>query len=92
MWAKIKEWGWAILGILIFVLSLIGVMARRENKPQSDAGAANAEVTKQEVEKQNNNAAEIEKKQDDVVATVTKPVDVKPSKDVQEAIDRFNKA
>lgn len=90
MWAKIKEWGWAILGILIFVLSLIGVMTRREGKPQSDAGAANAEVTKQEVEKQNNNAAEIEKKQEDVVATVTKPVDTKPSKDVQEAIDRFN--
>lgn len=89
MIAKIKEWGFVILGILIFVLSLIG-LARRESKPQSDSAGVGENVTRQEVAQQNANAVEIEQKHNDVVNTVTKPIAVPPSKGIQEAIDRFN--
>lgn len=88
MWAKIKEWGWAILGILIFGLSLVSVLARRKEKPTPDVGGISEEV----IQQQNQSAAEIKEKQDGAVATVTKPIDTTPSKDIQEAIDRFNRS
>lgn len=89
MLEKLKKWGLYIVGGLIFLLSLFGALARRGDKPQPDAGK---EISREEIEQQNANAVEIESKQKDVVATVSKPVDTTPSKDIDEAIDRFNKS
>lgn len=90
MWAKIKEWGWAVLGILIFVLSLVGVLTRRKGKPTPDVGGNG--ISEEVIQQQNQNVVEIKEKQDGAVATVTKPIDTTPSKDIQEAIDRFNRS
>lgn len=90
MWAKIKEWGWAILGVLIFVLSLVCVLARRKEKPTPDVGGNG--INEEVIQQQNQSAAEIKEKQDGAVATVTKTIDTTPSKDIQEAIDRFNRS
>ena len=93
MWETIKKWGLWIVGAAIFILSIVGALAGRgKENPVADAGTTNEEATKQAVKEQNENAVEIKEKQDEVVATVTKPVVVPASQNVDEAIKRFNDA
>ena len=87
MWESIKKWGMYAVGALIFVLGIIGAL-----RPSGRAKpVADVDTTKQETEQQNENAVEIKEKQDAVVAVVTKPLDTRPSADIDEAIDRFNR-
>lgn len=88
MWENFKKWGMYAVGALIFVLGLISALrGSGREKPVADV-----DTTKSDTEQQNKNAVEIKDKQDEVVAVVTKQVVTKPSADIDEAIDRFNRS
>lgn len=87
MWESIKKWGIYFVGALIFLLSIVGAFRGRGK----ESPVADVDTTKDDVIKQNANAVEIEEKQKEVVAVVTKPINSDASKDINEAIDRFNR-
>lgn len=89
----LKKWGKWILGAVMFVGALLFAFASRSKSggtPKPDILTPDAVVVKQQEEKLETNKVTIEKGQKDAVAQA-KPVTPTNSKDIDEAIDTWNK-